>query len=299
VILLANVVTNAAERHRLRLTESRVYTIEAFTTYLSRLRHEGRLALVLYDEATLTRALTTALEALVRGGHADDHGAALLHTMVVLDASAQPSVPILTVRRTPYTREEAIAAARVAEARGWALVLVPHLLTPERVGAAGGGRGGPRRPHRREPGRRPAPHHRRGAVLLRLRARRPARRAARGRSSPSACSAARHRPRGEARHGGPAPSRRDGCARPRGACGPRPASASASCCWSCTLWASCSRCSGTRAGAWPQRSAPCSAAARWAPRTRLVARRRAASGRRGHARHHGLVERSRNRSRPP
>ena len=139
VIMLANVVTNAAERHRLRLTESRVYTVEAFTTYLSRLRHEGRLALVLYDEATLTRALTTALEALVRGGHADDHGAALLHTMVVLDASAQPSVPILTVRRTPYTRDEAVSAARIAEARGWALVLVPHLLTPSALASLASG----------------------------------------------------------------------------------------------------------------------------------------------------------------
>ncbi len=142
VIMLANVVTNAAERHRLRLTESRVYTVEAFTTYLSRLRHEGRLALVLYDEATLTRALTTALEALVQGGHAEDHGAALLHAMVVLDASSQPSVPILTVRRTPYTREEAVAAARVAEARGWALVLVPHLLTPSALAPLATGEAG-------------------------------------------------------------------------------------------------------------------------------------------------------------
>ena len=130
VITLANVVTNAAERHRLRLTESRVYTVEAFQEYLARLTPEGRLALTLYDEPTLTRALVTALDALVRSGAAPDHAVALAHVLVVLDTRAEAAVPMLTVRRTRYEREEAVAAARVAEARGWALALVPDLLVP-------------------------------------------------------------------------------------------------------------------------------------------------------------------------
>ena len=130
VITLANVVTNAAERHRARLTESRVYTLEAFETFLTRLTPGGRLGLTLYDEATLTRAHVTALEALVRSGLAPDHAAALEHTFVVLDTRATPPVPMLTVRRAPFDRDEAIAAARVAEARGWALALVPGLLIP-------------------------------------------------------------------------------------------------------------------------------------------------------------------------
>ncbi len=141
VITLANVVTNAAERHRLRLTESRVYTLEAFEGYLRRLTPEGRLALTLYDEPTLTRALTTALEALVRSGLAADHGAALAHVLVVLDTSATPPVPMLSVRRTPYTRDEAVAAARIAEARGWALALVPGLLTPPALAPLAAGEG--------------------------------------------------------------------------------------------------------------------------------------------------------------
>ena len=130
VITLANVVTNAAERHRARLTESRVYTLEAFEAFLSRLTPDGRLGLTLYDEATLTRAHVTALAALVRSGLAPDHATALEHTFVVLDTRATPPVPMLSVKRAPFDRDEAIAAARVAEARGWALVLVPGLLIP-------------------------------------------------------------------------------------------------------------------------------------------------------------------------
>jgi len=139
VITLANVVTGAAELRGAALTENRVYTLEAFTAYLERLNPTGRLSLTLYDEATLTRALTTALEALVRGGWAADHAAATRHVFAVMDARATPPVPLLLVRPTPFTRDEAIAAARVAEARGWSLLLVPDLLAPAALGELAAG----------------------------------------------------------------------------------------------------------------------------------------------------------------
>ncbi len=131
VITLANVVTGAAELRGAALTENRVYTVEAFETYLRHLTADGRLALKLYDELTLTRALTTALSALVRGGYAPDHTSALGHVMAVLDASTSGSVPLLVVRRSPFDLPEAVQAARVAEANGWSLLLVPELLTPD------------------------------------------------------------------------------------------------------------------------------------------------------------------------
>jgi hypothetical protein len=130
VITLANVVTQAAELRGAALTENRVYTLEAFDAYLRALAPGGRLTLTLYDEATLTRALTTALEALVRGGWAVDHAAATRHLIAVMDAAGARSVPLLEVRPVPFTFDEAVAAARVAEARGWSLLLVPHLLAP-------------------------------------------------------------------------------------------------------------------------------------------------------------------------
>ncbi len=134
VITLANVVTGAAELRGAALTENRVYTLEAFGAYLERLTPTGRLSLTLYDEGTLTRALTTALEALVRGGWAADHAAAMRHVFAVMDVRAAPPVPLLLVRPAPFGRDEAIAAARVAEARGWSLLLVPDLLAPAALG---------------------------------------------------------------------------------------------------------------------------------------------------------------------
>lgn len=139
VITLANVVTGAAELRGAALTENRVYTLEAFTAYLGRLTPSGRLSLTLYDEATLTRALTTALAALVRGGWAADHAAATRHVFAVMDARPTPPVPLLLVRPTPFGRDEAIAAARVAEARGWSLLVVPDLLAPAALGELAAG----------------------------------------------------------------------------------------------------------------------------------------------------------------
>ena len=139
VITLANVVTGAAELKGAALTENLVYTVEAFEEYLSHLEPEGHLALKLYDELTLTRALTTALTALVRGGHAADEQAAMAHLLAVLDVPASAPVPMLIVRRSPFTREAAISAARVAEGRGWSLLLVPGLLTPPSLGPLASG----------------------------------------------------------------------------------------------------------------------------------------------------------------
>ncbi|HEX7001390.1 MAG TPA: hypothetical protein VF164_06810, partial [Trueperaceae bacterium] len=139
VITLANVVTGAAELRGAALTENLVYTVEAFEEYLSHLEPEGHLALKLYDELTLTRALTTAVTALVRGGHAVDEQAAMRHVLAVLDASTSTPVPMLIVRKSPFTREAAISAARVAEGRGWSLLLVPGLLTPPSLGPLAAG----------------------------------------------------------------------------------------------------------------------------------------------------------------
>lgn len=130
VITLANVVTGAAELRGAALTESLVYTVEAFREYLSHLEPDGRLALKLYDELTLTRALATALAALVSGGYAENEAAAMSHLFAVLDVSDSAAVPLLVVRRKSFTPQEAVSAARVAEARGWSLLLVPGLLTP-------------------------------------------------------------------------------------------------------------------------------------------------------------------------
>ncbi len=133
-ITLAQVVLQAAEAQGVARTEQRLYTREAFAEALTALTPQGHLALKLYDEPTLTRALVTALAALVDAGLAPDAGAAVDHVFVALDGRARPPVPMLLVRRTPFDLEAALAAARTAEAGGWSLVVVPGLLTPPALG---------------------------------------------------------------------------------------------------------------------------------------------------------------------
>ena len=139
LITLANVVTGAAELRGAALTENTVYTVEAFGEYLQHLTPDGRVALKLYDELTLTRTLTTAVTALVEYGHAADEAAAVGHLFAVLQASGGQTVPLLVVRRSAFTRDEAVEAARVAETHGWSLLLVPGLLAPAAVQAVADG----------------------------------------------------------------------------------------------------------------------------------------------------------------
>lgn len=126
VIFLSHVIASAAERGAFALSEAYLYTQDAFADYWHALSETGHVAIKLYDEATLTRALITALAHLQSTGlSAND---ALLHTAAFLDSRA--GIPILIVQKQPFDRDEAVTLAREAEARGFSLLLVPQLLTP-------------------------------------------------------------------------------------------------------------------------------------------------------------------------
>ncbi len=126
VIFLSHVIASAAERGAFALSEAYLYTQDAFADYWDALSETGHVAIKLYDEATLTRALITALAHLQSTGvSAND---ALLHTAAFLDSRA--GIPILIVQKQPFDRDEAVTLAREAEARGFSLLLVPQLLTP-------------------------------------------------------------------------------------------------------------------------------------------------------------------------
>jgi len=126
VIFLSHVIASAAERGAFALSEAYLYTQDAFDDYWRALADTGHVAIKLYDEATLTRALVTALAHLQSTGLAASD--ALLHTAAFLDVRA--GVPLLIVQKTPFDRDSAIELARAAEARGFSLLLVPHLLVP-------------------------------------------------------------------------------------------------------------------------------------------------------------------------
>ena len=131
LILLSQVVSGAAEARGLALVENGLYTVEAFGTYLDHLTAEGRIALKLYDELTLTRAMTTALETLRRRGATLQQATRQL--FAVLDTSARPPVPLLLVNGEPLSERQAVDWARVAEGRGFALLFVPGLIGPAQL----------------------------------------------------------------------------------------------------------------------------------------------------------------------
>lgn len=126
LIFLSQVVSLAAERGGYALSENMVYTADAFSEYLAHLTDGGQLALKLYDEATLTRGLSTALAALRRQGKSDAQ--ALEHLMVFLDERVGSPVPLLLVGAQPYTEDDSLALGAIARRVGFTPLLLPHVL---------------------------------------------------------------------------------------------------------------------------------------------------------------------------
>ena len=127
LIFLSQVITETAERSGYALTENTIYTVEAFEDYLSHLTPNGQLALKLYDELTLTRALTLAMAALQNEGKSDKE--ALKHIAVFIDPQVQPPVPLLLVNKSPFTRENALSYGAVAREVGFIPLFLPGILS--------------------------------------------------------------------------------------------------------------------------------------------------------------------------
>lgn len=128
LIYLSQVVTLAAERNGYALTENTIYTVEAFSEYLAHLEPGGQIALKLYDELTLTRALVTAVTALRQTRGLSD-AEALAHLAAFLDPAASPPIPLLLVQDQPFKREDALAYAGVAAQVGFVPLFVPTVTS--------------------------------------------------------------------------------------------------------------------------------------------------------------------------
>ena len=127
LISLSQVVTLAAERGGYALTENTLYTVEAFREFLARLTPEGQLALVLYDEATMLRALGVALAALGERGLTEQQ--ALQHVLIVADArSGALDTPLLVIKNTPWRREELRGPAVFVADQGYQPIHFPGVL---------------------------------------------------------------------------------------------------------------------------------------------------------------------------
>lgn len=126
LISLSQVVTLAAERSGYTLTENTAYTVQAFLDYLDHLAPNGQIAIKLYDEPTLTRALSTALAAFRARGLSDAQG--LSHIAAFLDPQHDPAIPLLLVRQQPFAPEEALELGAVARRVGFVPLFLPGVL---------------------------------------------------------------------------------------------------------------------------------------------------------------------------
>jgi len=137
LIFLSQLVTLAAERNGYALVENSSYTVEAFHEYLKHLTPEGQIGIKLYDEPTLTRAMSTALAAFREQGLSDQEG--LQHILVLLDGNADPPIPLLIINKSAYTREDSLSLGAVAQQVGFTPLFLPGVLAqPPLDGVAGG-----------------------------------------------------------------------------------------------------------------------------------------------------------------
>ena len=126
LIYLSQVVTLAAERGGYALSENAIYTVDAFAEYIARLAEGGQIALKLYDEVTLTRALSTALAALRRQGLDDQR--ALNHLMAFVDERSTPPVPLLLIGKSAFDEDDSLVLGAIAREVGFSPLLLPHVL---------------------------------------------------------------------------------------------------------------------------------------------------------------------------
>ncbi|MCA9926196.1 MAG: hypothetical protein KC421_27685 [Anaerolineales bacterium] len=129
LIYLSELVTLTAERNSYMLTENYAFTVEAFADYLEHLTLNGRIALKMYDELTLTRAFVTAVTALQQQGISQE--TAVRHIVVLLDpdlVSAQDPFrsPVMLIYRQPVTPEQGAALLADIRQSGFIPLFVPH-----------------------------------------------------------------------------------------------------------------------------------------------------------------------------
>ncbi len=129
LILLTLVSTESSrELAGYALTENYLYTKEAVKDLLSRLRPEGRLAVVVNNEVEAIRFFSTALSALTEQG--GSLAEATRHLAIVTDISPQPT-PVVVVSRARYRPDEGGLLLAEAKAMGLQPLFIPYRYEPE------------------------------------------------------------------------------------------------------------------------------------------------------------------------
>jgi|GEM_PF-1882572 len=126
LIFLSQVVTLTSERAGYAMTENSVFTLEAFSEYLSHLTPDGYLSIKLYDEITMSRALSLAISALKQDQNLSDIQA-LDHIVAMLDPSTSPPTPLLMIKKSAFTEDEVVGIGRISQRIGFATLFLPGI----------------------------------------------------------------------------------------------------------------------------------------------------------------------------
>ena len=120
-------MTLAAERGGYALIgEFDLYRTRHSANTWTHLKPGGQIALKLYDEVTLTRAVSTALSALRRRGLDDQR--ALRHLMAFIDNKSSPSAPLLLIGETDYSEDDSLVLGAIARDVGFTPLLLPQVF---------------------------------------------------------------------------------------------------------------------------------------------------------------------------
>ncbi|MDA8228909.1 MAG: hypothetical protein M0T74_14670 [Desulfitobacterium hafniense] len=131
VIYLSKVMTQASEALGYALSENYIYTLEAFQTYMGRLKPDGRLAMVLHDENDLQKAMITAIKVMEKQGLNKDEAFNRM-AIVVPKSSGEHShgimYPLLLIKNEPFTTDEGQKLIDTVKETGQEPLLIPGIV---------------------------------------------------------------------------------------------------------------------------------------------------------------------------
>ncbi len=130
LIYLAQVMTDATETVGFALAENFIYTKEAIRDYWKALDDQGRLAFILHDEKDMTRLLLTIKESLADMGISEEQfrKRLILVNRRMPGASSQTiSMPLLMVRKSPFTSKEAAKLFQLIKSGRHTPIYIPYV----------------------------------------------------------------------------------------------------------------------------------------------------------------------------
>jgi hypothetical protein len=125
IIMFVDILTKSArELVGYSLTESYIFTVEAFEDSLDHLTEYGRLVMVSHQEIEATRIFVIGISALNRRGKTTSEAT---RQMILLERPTHPSWPVFILKKTPFSENESIEMYNKAQELGFKPLYFPYI----------------------------------------------------------------------------------------------------------------------------------------------------------------------------